>query len=132
MSVLEKHPETEEDHEHHEDPFWKKYIFSQDHKVIGIQYLLTSLVFLLFGFCLMLLMRWQLAKSVQAESRETFVAGRGQQISFNAFDHCYRFYLSRLGLSKLQNVTIFANTQFVVKFHICFDLGVEDGTDAVH
>ena len=62
MSVLEKHPEAEhhEDH-HHDESFWTKYVFSQDHKVIGIQYLLTSLVFLLFGFCLMLIMRWQLA-----------------------------------------------------------------------
>jgi cytochrome c oxidase subunit 1 len=47
---------------HHEElPFWRKYIFSVDHKVIGIQYGLTSLVFLFFGFCLMMLMRWQLA-----------------------------------------------------------------------
>jgi cytochrome c oxidase subunit 1 len=47
---------------HHEElPFWRKYIFSIDHKVIGIQYGLTSLVFLFFGFCLMMLMRWQLA-----------------------------------------------------------------------
>ena len=48
--------------EHHgELPFWRKYIFSTDHKTIGIQYGLTALVFLFFGFCLMLLMRWQLA-----------------------------------------------------------------------
>ena len=46
---------------HHELPFWRKYIFSTDHKVIGIQYGLTSLVFLFFGFCLMMMMRWQLA-----------------------------------------------------------------------
>jgi len=47
---------------HHEElAFWRKYIFSTDHKVIGIQYGFTALVFLLFGFCLMLLMRWQLA-----------------------------------------------------------------------
>ncbi len=47
---------------HHEElPFWRKYIFSTDHKVIGIQYGITSLCFLLFGFSLMLLMRWQLA-----------------------------------------------------------------------
>ncbi|MBF0490101.1 MAG: cbb3-type cytochrome c oxidase subunit I, partial [Candidatus Omnitrophica bacterium] len=38
-----------------------KYIFSTDHKIIGIQYGLTSLFFLLFGFGLMMLMRWQLA-----------------------------------------------------------------------
>ena len=50
-------------HGHHEPEagFWSKYIFSVDHKVIGIQYGLTSLVFLFFGFSLMMLMRWQLA-----------------------------------------------------------------------
>lgn len=48
-------------HDDHKLPFWKKYIFSMDHKIIGIQYGLTGLLFLLFGFCLMLLMRWQLA-----------------------------------------------------------------------
>ena len=42
-------------------PFWRRYIFSTDHKVIGIQYALTVLVFTLFGFMLTLLMRWQLA-----------------------------------------------------------------------
>ena len=49
------------DGEHQEEAFIWKYIFSIDHKVIGIQYGLTSLCFLLFGFCLMILMRWQLA-----------------------------------------------------------------------
>ena len=47
---------------HHEElPFWRKYIFSTDHKMIGIQYSVTGLAFLFFGFCLMMLMRWQLA-----------------------------------------------------------------------
>lgn len=41
--------------------FWRRYIFSIDHKVIGVQYGITSLCFLLLGFSLMLLMRWQLA-----------------------------------------------------------------------
>lgn len=45
----------------HDLPFWRKYIFSLDHKVIGIQYGVTGLLFLFFGFCLMMLMRWQLA-----------------------------------------------------------------------
>ncbi len=36
-------------------------IFSVDHKVIGIQYALTSLCFLFVGFSLMVVMRWQLA-----------------------------------------------------------------------
>jgi len=49
-------------HEHHEElGFWRKYVFSTDHKVIGIQYGITALCFLFFGFCLMLLMRWAIA-----------------------------------------------------------------------
>ena len=47
---------------HHEElGFWWKYVFSTDHKVIGIQYGITGLLFLLFGFSLMMLMRYQLA-----------------------------------------------------------------------
>lgn len=46
---------------HAELPFWRRYIFSTDHKVIGIQYGLTGLFWLLFGFCLMMIMRWSLA-----------------------------------------------------------------------
>lgn len=48
-------------HAHAEPGFLWKYVFSTDHKVIGIQYTVTSLLFLLFGFGLMTLMRWQLA-----------------------------------------------------------------------
>lgn len=51
---------------HHELPFWRKYIFSVDHKVIGIQYGVTALFFLLLGFGLIMLMRWQLAYPEQA------------------------------------------------------------------
>ena len=36
-------------------------MFSTDHKVIGLQYGFTSLAFLLIGFLLILLVRWQLA-----------------------------------------------------------------------
>ena len=46
---------------HHELPWWRKYVFSTDHKWIGIQYGITALCFLLFGFFLMMLMRFQLA-----------------------------------------------------------------------
>ena len=49
------------DHHHPELNWWRRYVFSTDHKVIGIQYTLTALVFLFFGFCLMMMMRWQLA-----------------------------------------------------------------------
>jgi cytochrome c oxidase subunit 1 len=51
------HPEAH----HHEPGFAQKYIFSADHKIIGIQYGLTALLFLMFGFCLMLCMRYQIA-----------------------------------------------------------------------
>jgi cytochrome c oxidase subunit 1 len=52
---------------HHEElGFFRKYVFSTDHKVIGIQYAVTGLLFLLFGFSLMMLMRWQLAYPGQA------------------------------------------------------------------
>jgi cytochrome c oxidase subunit 1 len=47
--------------EHHELGFWRKWVFSTDHKMIGIQYGVMGLAFLFFGFCLMMMMRWQLA-----------------------------------------------------------------------
>ncbi len=48
------------------ESFIRKYVFSVDHKVIGIQYGLTAMVFLFLGFCFVLLMRWQLAFPEQA------------------------------------------------------------------
>ncbi|MEO0445944.1 MAG: cbb3-type cytochrome c oxidase subunit I, partial [Verrucomicrobiota bacterium] len=47
--------------DHHDPPFWQKYIFSTDHKVIGIQYGITALLFLAVGFFLMMVMRWSIA-----------------------------------------------------------------------
>ncbi|MGC4083573.1 MAG: cbb3-type cytochrome c oxidase subunit I [Vicinamibacterales bacterium] len=46
---------------HREHGFVRTCIFSLDHKVIGIQYAITGLLFLLFGFSLMMIMRYQLA-----------------------------------------------------------------------
>jgi cytochrome c oxidase subunit I len=60
------HDEHEHGHEHHELGFWRKYVFSTDHKVIGIWYGISGLIFLFFGFSLMMLMRWQLAYPGQA------------------------------------------------------------------
>src|SRR5919106_6319500 len=40
--------------------FWSKYIFSTDHKIIGIQFLFVSLFFLLVGGVLAMQIRWQL------------------------------------------------------------------------
>ena len=48
-------------HTHHDEPFYRKYIWSTDHKIIGLQYGFTALFFLLVGFTLMMIMRWQLA-----------------------------------------------------------------------
>ena len=39
----------------------RRYIFSTNHKTIGIQYGLAASFFLFTGFTLMLIMRWQLA-----------------------------------------------------------------------
>src|SRR3989338_4023391 len=49
------------DHAHDVLPFWKRYIFSTDHKTIGIQYGITGLVNLFLGFCMMMIMRWSMA-----------------------------------------------------------------------
>lgn len=41
--------------------FWLRYVFSTDHKVIGLQYLFTGLFFFLAAGFLAMLVRWQLA-----------------------------------------------------------------------
>ena len=51
----------DEHHDHHEQSFWRTYVFSTDHKIIGIQYGITGLAFLFFGFCLIAMMRWSMA-----------------------------------------------------------------------
>src|SRR5438270_4927111 len=56
MSV--SHPHTEA-HAHPEFGFLRKYIFSEDHKVIGIQFLFSGLIFLFLGGALALLVRLQ-------------------------------------------------------------------------
>jgi len=48
-------------HGHHEQTFIQKYVFSTDHKVIGIQFLITTLLMLMVGGALALAVRWQLA-----------------------------------------------------------------------
>jgi len=48
-------------HAHHEQGFISKYVFSTDHKVIGIQFLITTLLMLMVGGALALGVRWQLA-----------------------------------------------------------------------
>ena len=55
------HGHDDHGHAHPHPGFWSKYIFSPDHKIIGIQYGMTALSFLMFGLMLMTLMRWQIA-----------------------------------------------------------------------
>ena len=60
-AVVAPKPHAAHEAHHEELGFWRKYVFSTDHKVIGIQYAITGLLFLFFGFSLMMLMRCQLA-----------------------------------------------------------------------
>ena len=53
-------------HAHVDDrSFLRRYVFSTDHKIIGIQFLLMSLVGLLIGGLLAMMMRWQLGFPTQ-------------------------------------------------------------------
>ncbi len=61
-TITKEQPHHDAKDAHHDPmPFWRKYIFATDHKVIGYQYMFTAFFFLLFGFGLVMLMRWQLA-----------------------------------------------------------------------
>src|SRR6266487_6500687 len=53
------HTRTEAHSEHAPMSFWRKYVFSTDHKIIGIQFLFLSLFFLLVGGLLAMQIRWQ-------------------------------------------------------------------------
>jgi cytochrome c oxidase subunit 1 len=48
-------------HHHHKETFITKYIFSQDHKMIAKQYLITGLIMGVIGIAMSLLMRMQIA-----------------------------------------------------------------------
>src|SRR3989304_5286751 len=53
---------TLDTHEHHaERGFWRTYVFSTDHKMIGKQYLSLGLFWAVVGGLLAYVMRWQLA-----------------------------------------------------------------------
>src|SRR5713101_3546929 len=54
------HPTGTIVHEHPEMGFVRKYIFSTDHKIIGIQFLFSGLIFLFIGGGLAMLVRIQL------------------------------------------------------------------------
>jgi cytochrome c oxidase subunit 1 len=58
-----EHVGAETVHHHEPKSFWTKYIFSQDHKIIGIQYLVTAFLMGFLGMVLSWLMRLQLGWS---------------------------------------------------------------------
>ena len=63
LKEAERVMKAEEERAHgvaHHQSWIQRYVFSTDHKWIGLQYGFTALCFLLFGFSLMLLMRLQL------------------------------------------------------------------------
>ena len=62
MSTAAAQVHEEEDHgHHHKETFITKYIFSQDHKMISKQYLITGLFMGIIGIAMSLLFRLQLA-----------------------------------------------------------------------
>ena len=65
-SVAHTHPQAHGDAHHAPMSFWRKYIFSTDHKIIGIQFLFVSLFFLLVGGLLAIQIRWQLGFPTKA------------------------------------------------------------------
>lgn len=48
-------------HEHHHETFLTKYVFSQDHKMIAKQFLITGIIMAFFAMFLSILFRLQLA-----------------------------------------------------------------------
>ena len=64
QEAVEVHHDEHE--EHHAHSFWRTYVFSTDHKVIGMQYGFCGLAFLFFGYCLIATMRWSMAYDGQA------------------------------------------------------------------
>jgi cytochrome c oxidase subunit 1 len=54
------HDDHGHEHEHHEGNFWTTYIFSQDHKIIAKQFLITGIFWALLGGTLSVIFRLQL------------------------------------------------------------------------
>ena len=75
------------EHGHHEPGFLGKYMFSQDHKIIGIQFLFTSIIFLGVGGILALLVRIQLGwPHAEIPFVSHFFRDNGGRISESAYN----------------------------------------------
>ena len=55
------HGDHHHDDHHHEQSFWSKYVFSTDHKIIGMQYMFTGLAMAMIGGFFAYTFRMQLA-----------------------------------------------------------------------
>ena len=91
----------EEDHgHHHKETFMTKYIFSQDHKMIAKQYLITGLFMGIIGIAMSLLFRVQLAWPEQSfkifgqkDDVETMSVPKTKSPSFN-FCFSSKFFIN--------------------------------------
>ena len=60
-AVLHQHDDHSHYHGHHKETFITKYIFSQDHKMIAKQFLITGIIMAVVAMGLSILFRLQLA-----------------------------------------------------------------------
>ena len=63
ISLQDTHHDNHDDHDHghHKETFITKYIFSQDHKMIAKQFLITGIIMAVIAMLLSILFRLQLA-----------------------------------------------------------------------
>jgi cytochrome c oxidase subunit 1 len=69
------HDDHHDDH-HHEDNFWTKYVFSQDHKMIAKQFLITAVFMGVVAMLLSIFFRLQLAWPGQGFAISEFFLGK--------------------------------------------------------
>lgn len=72
--AMENH-DAHHDHEEHAQSFITKYIFSQDHKIIGKQYMITGMVMACIGVLMSVLFRIQLAWPEESQAIFSFFLG---------------------------------------------------------
>ena len=60
-ATAETHVHDDHEVHHHKETFVTKYIFSQDHKMIAKQYLITGLIMGIIAVIMSLMMRMQIA-----------------------------------------------------------------------
>src|SRR5438105_4138313 len=61
--------------------FWRKYVFSTDHKIIGLQFTFVSLFFVLVGGLLAMAVRYQLAWPGQNVPYAALLPGQTTQVA---------------------------------------------------